>query len=188
MRKLSVFNQVSLDGYFIDSNGDMSWAHADRKDAEFNAFVADNASNGGELVFGRITYQMMASYWPTPLAAQNDPVVADRMNNLPKVVFSRTLDKVTWQNTKLVKEGIGAAILKMKQTPGPDLAILGSGSVVAQLAEEGLIDEYQIVVNPLVLGGGRTMFDGVTKQLSFKLTKSRTFKHGKVLLCYAPNR
>src|SRR5260221_7204408 len=111
MRKLSVFNQVSLDGYFVDSKGDMSWAHDDRQDAEFNAFVADNAGNGGELVFGRITYQMMASYWPTPLAAKNDPVVAERMNNLPKVVFSRTLDKASWQNTKLVKEGIGAAIL-----------------------------------------------------------------------------
>ena len=188
MRKLSVFNQVSLDGYFVDSNGDMSWAHDDRLDAEFNAFVADNASNGGELVFGRTTYQMMASYWPTPLATKNDPLVAERMNNMPKVVFSRTLDKVFWQNTKLVKESIGDVILEMKQEPGPDLAILGSGSIVAQLAEEGLIDEYQIVVNPIVLGGGRTIFDGVTKRLSFKLTKSRTFKHGKVLLCYAPIR
>jgi dihydrofolate reductase len=81
MRKLSVFNHVTLDGYFVDMNGDMSWAHDGSADAEFNAFVKDNASAGGVLVFGRITYELMASYWPTPAAMKNDPVVAEEMNN-----------------------------------------------------------------------------------------------------------
>ena len=137
-------------------------------------------------MFGRITYALMASYWPTPLAIKNDPVVAERMNNLPKVVFSRTLDKPLWNNTKLVKGGLAAEIRKMKEAPGSDMAILGSGSVVSQLAQEGLIDEFQIAVNPLVLGKGRTMFDGIKEKLTLKLTGSRTFRSGIVLLCYAP--
>jgi len=85
VQKLIVFNHVSLDGYFVDANGDMSWAH--KQDAEWNAFVEENASGGGTLVFGRITYDLMASFWPTPMAMQMMPVVAERMNNLPKVVL-----------------------------------------------------------------------------------------------------
>jgi dihydrofolate reductase len=186
MAKLAAFIQVTLDGYFAATNGDISWAHKDNTDAEWNAFVADNAKGGGRLVFGRVTYELMASYWPTPLAATNDPVVAEQMNKLPKVVFSRTLDKVTWNNTKLVKGDIAAAIRKMKNDPGPDMAILGSGSIVSQLAEQRLIDELQIVVNPIVLGEGRKLFGGISKALALKLLKTRTFRNGNVLLCYAP--
>jgi dihydrofolate reductase len=186
MRKLIVFNHVSLDGYFVDSNGEMSWAHAHQQDAEWDAFVAENASGGGVLVFGRITYELMASFWPTPFAIENMPVVAEGMNNMPKVVFSRTLDKASWNNTKLVKGDLAAEIRKMKQEAGEGLAILGSGSIISQLAQEGLIDEYQIVVNPVVLGKGRTMFDGIKEKLSLKLTKTRAFGNGNVLLCYEP--
>ena len=182
MRKLVSFIQVTLDGYFADMNGDISWAHKDNKDAEWDAFVADNASGGGILLFGRITYEMMAGYWPTPYAIGNDPIVAEQMNKLQKVVFSETLDKASWNNTKLVKDGMAAEIRKMKKEPREDIAILGSGSIVSQLAQEGLIDEYQIVVNPVVLGKGRTMFDGIKE----KLTKTRTFGNGNVLLCYEP--
>jgi dihydrofolate reductase len=184
MRKLAVFNNVTLDGYFADINGDMSWAH--KQDAEFKAFVADNAKGGGVLLFGRITYELMAGYWPTPQAIKNDPIVAERMNNLPKVVFSRTLDKAAWNNTKLVKADLAAEIRKMKKEPGKGMAILGSGSLVAQLAQEGLINEYQIMVNPVVLGRGRTMFDGVKEKLTLRLTKTRAFGNGNVLLCYEP--
>ncbi len=106
MKKLVVFNNVTLDGYFTDRNGDMSWAHKD--DPEWNAFAADNAKGGGTLLFGRITYEMMASWWPTPQAMKSMPAVAERMNHLPKVVFSRTLDKASWNNTKLVKKDIAA--------------------------------------------------------------------------------
>jgi len=182
MPRLVVFNQVSLDGYFTDRNGDMSWAHKD--DAEWNAFAADNAKGGGVLVFGRITYEMMASFWPTPVAIETFPTVAEGMNSLPKIVFSRTLDKASWNNARLVKSGMTAEIRKMKKAPGKDMTILGSGSVVSQLAQEGLIDEYQVVVNPIVLGKGRTMFDGVKEKVSMKRTKTRTFGNGNVLLCY----
>ena len=184
MRKLVVFNHVTLDGFFVDSDGDMSWAHKD--DAEWNAFAAENASGSGQLIFGRVTYELMAGFWPTPFAMESMPAVAEGMNNMPKVVFSRTLDKASWKNTKLVKHDIAAEMRKMKKEPGPDMVILGSGSIVSQMAQEGLIDEYQVVVNPLVLGKGRTMFDGITKRLPLKLTKTRAFGNGNVLLCYEP--
>ena len=186
MRKLVVFNNVSLDGYFVDRKGDMSWAKNPIPDAEWDAFGAENAKGGGLLLFGRVTYELMASYWPTPLAAQNDPIVAKHMNSLPKVVFSRTMNRASWSNTKLVKDDMAAETRKMKREPGEDMAVLGSGSIVSQLAQEGLVDEYQIVVNPVVLGAGRTLFDGVTEKLALKLTKSRAFGNGNVLLCYEP--
>ncbi len=167
-------------------NGDFSWAHSGDDDTEFNAFVAENASSGGQLLLGRITYELMASYWPTNNAIKNDPIVAGGMNNMPKVVFSRTLDKASWNNTKLVKGDIASEMRKMKKEPGRDMAILGSGSIVSQLAPDGLIDEYQVVVNPVVLGKGRTMFDGIKQKVNLKLTKTRTFSNGKVFLCYQP--
>jgi dihydrofolate reductase len=186
MRQLVVFNHVTLDGYFADRHGDMRFARKDRGDAEWNAFVAENAAVGGLLVFGRITYELMASYWPTPLGLEQDPVVAERMNGLPKVVFSRTLDRASWANTRLAKDGPVAELRRMKHEQGPDMAILGSGSLVSQLAPEGLIDEYQIVVNPVVLGAGRSLFDGVRKQLALRLSGTRTFGNGCVLLRYRP--
>jgi dihydrofolate reductase len=183
MRRVLVFNNVTLDGYFVDMNGDMSWAH--NADPEFNAFVQGNASSGGgELLFGRKTYEMMAGYWPTPMAIKNDPIVARGMNELPKVVFSRTLDKVAWNNTRLVKGDLAAEVRKMKKAPGGDMVIMGSGSIVSPLAREGLIDEYQLVIVPVVLGAGRTQFDGLKEKLSLRLTNSRVFKNGNVFLCY----
>ena len=182
MRKLIVFNQVSLDGYFVDAKGDMSWAH--KQDAEWNEFVAGNATGGGVLVFGRITYEMMASYWPTPAAMKNDPVVADGMNSLPKVVFSRTLAKAAWNNTQVIKGDLTAEIRKLKQASGKDLVIFGSGTIVTQLARAGLIDDYQLVVNPIVLGKGRTLFEGLEEKVTLKLTSTRAFKNGNVVLGY----
>jgi len=186
MRKLIVFNQVTLDGYFAGMNGDISWAHRAKKDPEFDAFVEDNAKSGGELVFGRVTYEMMNSFWPTPAAFEQFPVVAERMNSLPKLVFSRTLDKPTWKNTRLVKGDIAAEMRKIKNEPGEDLVIMGSGNIVSQLTQAGMIDEYQLVLFPIVLGKGRTMFDGVVKPLNLEPTKTRTFGNGNVLLCYEP--
>jgi dihydrofolate reductase len=184
MRKLIVFNMVSLDGFFVDGKGDMSWAH--KHDAEWNAFVSGNASGSGVLVFGRKTYELMASYWPTPMALQNSPVVAKGMNEMPKIVFSRTLDEASWNNTKLVKGDLATEVRKLKQESGPDMVILGSGSIVSQLAEQNLVDEYQLALSPIVLGKGRTLFETIKEKLSLKLTNSRTFGNGTVFVCYQP--
>ena len=121
MPKLHVFNQVTLDGYFAGPNGDLSWAH--KQDPEWDEFVAGNASGGGTLLFGRVTYEMMAAFWPTPEAAKAFPAVAEGMNKAQKVVFSRTLDKVSWKNTRLVKDGMAAEVRKMKSQPGKDMTI-----------------------------------------------------------------
>ena len=186
MARLVAFNNITLDGYFAGKNGDFSWAKG-YVDPEFHAFIADNAKSGGMLLFGRITYQLMASYWPTPHARESEPVVAGRMNDLPKVVFSRTLDAAPWNNTRLVKGDMVQEVRKLKKEFAEDITILGSGSIILQLAQEGLIDEYQIVVNPIVLGGGRTMFEGIKGikgTVSLKLTKTRSFGNGNVFLSY----
>jgi dihydrofolate reductase len=184
MRRLIAFEAVSLDGFFTDAKGDMSWAH--KQDPEWNAFAASNASGDGALLFGRVTYEMMASFWPTPAAMETMPAVAEGMNNMPKVVFSRTLAKTSWKNTKLVKGDIVAEVQKMKKESGPGMAILGSGTIVSQLAQAGLIDEFQIVVNPIVLGKGRTLFEGVKEKLALQLIKTRAFGNGNVVLYYEP--
>jgi dihydrofolate reductase len=183
LQKLIVFNSVTLDGYFSGPNGDLSWAH--KQDPEWNNFVADNSKGGGALLFGRVTYEMMVSFWPTPEAAKAFPTVAEGMNRAQKVVFSRTLDKASWQNTRLVKDGLAAAVREMKSEPGPGMTILGSGKIVAQLASEGVIDEYQLVINPIALGKGRTMFEGVKAPVNLKRISTREFKNGNILTVYS---
>ena len=178
MRKLHVFDMVSLDGFFTDEKSDMSWAH--QRDEEWNAFAGGNAGGNGVLLFGRVTYDMMAAFWPTPQAAQMLPDVAAGMNAMPKIVVSRT------QNTTLLKGDLVSEITRLKQQPGADLVILGSGSIVSQLTEARLIDEYQIVVCPIVLGRGRTLFETVRRKVGLTLKKTRTFKNGNVVLWYEP--
>jgi dihydrofolate reductase len=182
VRKLSVFNSISLDGYFTDAEGGLDWAH--RRDDETDSFTAENARGGGELVFGRVTYDMMVSYWPTPDAHAAMPEVAEQMNNLPKVVFSRTLDRASWNNTELISDEAVPAMEKRKLASGPDMIILGSGTVVSQLSQAGLIDEYQLVVVPVVLGRGRTLFEGVRGNVDLQLVGTRVFANGNVALTY----
>ncbi len=186
MRKLIAFNHVTLDGYFVDADGQFSWARKGNEDPEFAAFVAENASGGGELLLGRVTYNIMASFWPTPVADQHMPEVAKGMNASPKVVFSRTLDKAEWNNTRLIKGELAAEVRKLKEEDGPGMCILGSGTIVAQLAAAGLVDEYQMVLDPVALGKGRSMFEGLPAPLELKMTKTRVFKNGKIFLSYEP--
>jgi dihydrofolate reductase len=185
MRKLNVFNLMTLDGYIAGQGGDISWHNVDE---EFQELAKQASNSGNTLLFGRVTYELMASYWPTLEAIKNDPIVAAGMNKSEKIVFSRTLGKVDWNNTRLVKDDMVAEVRKLKQQSGKGLTVLGSGSIVSQLAQQGLIDEYQVLVNPVVLGKGRSMFEGIKDKLSLKLTKTRTFKNGNVLLYYEPAR
>jgi dihydrofolate reductase len=128
---------------------------------------------------------MMASFWPTEAASQTMPEVAMQINNLPKVVISRTLDEATWNNTRLIKNNLIDEVKKMKAGDGEGMALMGSGTIVSQLTQANLIDEFQVVVNPVILGKGRTMFEGDDlKQL--RLTKTRTFKNGNVFVSYEP--
>ena len=182
--RLNMFNSVSLDGYFTDSSNDMSWAHAGGDDTEFQEFVAGNAKGAGALVFGRVTYEMMASFWPTPMAAQAMPEVAAGMNRAAKYVFSRNLKTTDWVNSTVLHGDPVTEIVKLKSAGGSSLTVLGSGSIVKQLAAAGLIDDYQLMVCPVILGSGRTLFDGIPGRPTLKLANSRAFKNGKVFLHY----
>jgi len=182
--RLNMFNSVSLDGYFTDAGNDMSWAHAGGDSDEFQEFVAGNASGASALVFGRVTYEMMAGFWPTPMAAQQMPEVAAGMNKARKYVFSRNLKKADWANSTVLHGDPVAEIAKLKRADGPGLTILGSGSIVKQLAAAGLIDDYQLMVCPVILGSGRTLFDGIPGRPTLKLANSRAFQNGKVFLHY----
>lgn len=184
MQPLIAFVTTSLDGYFADSAGDMSWAH--KSDPEWLEFVSSNASQGGTLLFGRVTYELMIRYWPTPMAKQQNPTVADGMNSAPKIVFSRTLKEATWQNTKLLKDDLPGEIHRLKQQSGNGMCILGSGTIVTQLAEARLINELQIVVSPIALGKGKTPFETLKQRLPVKLLKTRSFANGNVIHYYGP--
>lgn len=187
MRRLRVFESISIDGYFCDARGDMHFAHGGTDDGEFTAWTGGNASGGGELLFGRVTYEMMASFWPSAAAAQQMPVVAKGMNAATKWVASRTMKRVEWSGARLLDLGGGdgalvAAVRALKATEGPGITVLGSGSVAAQLGAAGLVDEYQFVIVPVALGGGRTVFSA---QRELTLQHSRTFKNGRVVVTYA---
>jgi dihydrofolate reductase len=179
--KLRVFESISVDGYFTDRLGDIAWAHSGREDPEFGAWVGANATQGGILLFGRVTYQMMEAFWPTPAAAAQMPEVARGMNAARKLVASRTI-KPAWTNTERIEGDLIEAVRALRAQDGRGMTVLGSGSVVAQLGEAGLVDEYQFVVLPVALGGGRTVF---TKKGTLRLLEQRAFRCGNVVLTYA---
>jgi dihydrofolate reductase len=183
MRKVILFNLITVDGFFAGPNGEIDWHHVDE---EFNEFAGEQLDSTDGLLFGRVTYQLMASYWPTDAATTDDPIIAGKMNSLPKIVFSRTLDKAEWNNTRLIKENIAEEISKLKQKPGKDLFVFGSADLAATLTQLGLIDEYRIIVNPVVLGSGIPLFKDVQHRIELKLVKTRTFRNGNVLLYYEP--
>jgi len=182
MGKITVFNFTTLNGYYKGAKEDISW-HKHGK--EENKYAEKALQSGNTLLFGRVTYQMMESFWPTPMALEMDPVVAKGMNESNKIVFSTTLKKVTWKNTTLVKTDLIAEVKELKKLP-QDITILGSGSIITQLAEHGLIDEYQVMIDPVALGKGAPMFKGLKHPLNLKLIDSKIFKSGVVLLCYKP--
>ena len=184
MRKVVFQMLVSLDGYYEGPDHGIDWHNVD---AEFNEYAIDNLRNKFDtLLFGRVTYEGMAAWWPTPAAATDDPIVANLMNTLPKIVFSRTLDRAEWQNTRLVKEHAAEEVARLKQQPGKDIAIFGSSDLALALIPHGLIDEYHILVNPIVLGGGKALFHGIQGRLKLKLLRTQTYRSGNVLLVYGP--
>jgi len=184
MRTLRMFNSISLDGYFTDADGDYMWAHEGSTDPDLMEFIKGNAQGVNALIFGRLTYELMAAWWPTAEAAKAMPDVARGMNAAPKYVFSRSLDSAEWSNTTLLSEDPATAIARLKQTPGPDMTVLGSGTIVSQLAEARLIDEVQLLLCPVVLGSGKSHFAEVTGKPWWRLSRCLTFKNGRVFFAY----
>jgi dihydrofolate reductase len=175
---------LTLNGLFEGPDPwSLDWHNTDE---EFNAFSVEQLNTIGTLLFGRATYQGMASYWPTPAAIESDPLVAEAMNSLPKIVFSRSLETADWNNSRLVKDHIADEITHLKQQPGKDLALLGSANLMSTLMRLNLIDEHRVMVNPVVLGRGTPLFQGVDDRLNLRLVSARPFTSGNVLLTYQP--
>jgi dihydrofolate reductase len=183
MRKVIFQMMISLDGYFEGPNREIDWHNVDD---EFNDYATGTLKSVDTLLFGRVTYELMAGYWPTEMADSDDPVVAERMNTLEKIVFSKTLKKAEWENTTLVKKDIAETVEILKQKQGKDIAIFGSSDLALALLPSGLIDELRILINPVILGQGKTLFRGIDSRLYLKLLRTRIFRSGTVLLCYEP--
>ena len=182
MRKMFSFMMASADGYHAGPGEALDWHNVDQ---EFSQFALAQLREAGTLVFGRVTYEGMAAFWPTPAGEQSDPDVAKAMNTTPKIVISRTLPQATWAGTRLISTHAEDELAKLKQQPGKDIVIPGSSTLTAGLLHTGLLDELRIMVNPVILGQGRSLFAGAGKT-SLKLLKTRQFTSGNVLIYYQP--
>lgn len=187
MNKISVFNHITVDGFFAGSNGEIDWFQAVHDD-EWNRYAEQHADlSRNTLMFGHTTYEMMKSWWPTPAGMQMDPHMANVMNNSPKIVFSSSLkdveDEPNWKNTRLFHQIDQDEIENLKRIE--DITILGSGTIVQQLTNLKLIDEYALVVVPIILGKGKPLFTDVHKK-NLNLVEHRVFSNGIVLLRYQP--
>lgn len=183
MRKVILQMLTTLDGYFEGLNQEIDWHNVD---AEFEDHALELISQVDLMLFGRVTYEMMADFWPTEQARKEDPVMADVMNHFEKIVFSNTLNKAIWENSRLVTGDAADEVRRLKQLPGKNLVIFGSSDLAASLLSEGLIDELQIIVNPILLGEGKPLLKGIQRRQPLKLIAVRTFQNGNVLLTYQP--
>lgn len=198
MRRIMMFNRVSADGYFAAADGNLDWAVPEPK---LDEMAAESTSQFDTYLFGRRTYEIMAQFWPHALdnPAASDPhgegelspatrALAVSLNESPKLVFSRTLKDATWKNTRILPELDPREVEAMKQQSGRDIIILGSGSIVSQLTEHGLIDEYHFVVNPVFLGNGQSLIRGLPKSTRLKLVEVTEYESGNVSLRYEPGQ
>lgn len=182
MRKMYSFMITSADGYHAGPGQALDWHVVDE---EFSQFALAQLHDAGTLVFGRVTYELMAAFWPTPAGEESDPDVAKAMNTTPKIVISRTLPQATWAGTQIISDHAEQELAKLKQQPGKDIVIQGSSTLTAGLLHTGLLDELRILVNPVILGQGRSLFAGAGKT-GLKLLKAQQFNSGNVLLYYQP--
>ena len=192
MRKIYLFMMVSLDGYFEGPNHDLSWHNVDD---EFNRFALEQLKDADLFLYGRRMYQLMESFWPkaeedTSMSKENLEI-ARLINNTDKIVFSKTLKKVSesknWKNVRLIHDFDPKEITRLKKQSGKGIWVGGSDLAVS-FAKAGLIDEFRLMVNPVFVGAGRTLLGGYGDRLKLRLTGTRSFKSGNVLLTYVPQK
>jgi dihydrofolate reductase len=185
MRNVISLMHVSLDGFVAGPNGEMDWI---RFDDELVDEVADLTATADTALFGRVTYQMMEGHWPTaaesPTASKHDIDHARWVNNAPKIVFSRTLENVAWKNSRIVRDNIPEEITRLKQQPGKNLLMIGSTNTAHTFMQLGLIDEYRLNVNPVVLGKGIPLFAEIQDPINLQLLNAKTYASGVVGLHY----
>lgn len=184
-RIITAFNFLTLNGYFKGLDEDISWHHHGEEGAKYSQkqLEANNI-----LLFGRKTYEMMFSFWTSTFAFESFPVVAKRMNESEKILISDTLNEAKWKNTSLLEGNLISEIRKLKTTEGKDITILGSGTIINQLSEEGLIDKYEFLIDPVVIGRGISIFHNINKNLNLTLIESKVFAdNGGILLTFKPS-
>ncbi|WP_080055346.1 dihydrofolate reductase family protein [Spirosoma aerolatum] len=191
MRKLILFMHVSLDGFVCGRNNEQDWMTLD--DHEMGEFMAsDFQKTVDTMLVGRVLYEGFASFWPTvPTMPNTPPELVDFaywMINTPKIVFSKTLQTVEWTNSHLAQHDLAEEVAQLKQKPGGDIIVFGGATLVAALAEQNLIDEYRIKLEPILLGAGKPLFAQIQDRIKLKLTKSRAFSSGVVGLYYEVDR
>jgi dihydrofolate reductase len=177
MRRVIVSNVASLDGFFETPDKKLDWVVTD---AEFFDYAKAMLRAADTLLFGRATYEHMANYWPTAPADE----IADQMNNLAKIVFSRTLQKVEWNSSRLAEKNPREEVSKLKKQPGKDIVVLGSATVASSLLQAGLVDEYRVILQPVLIGRGNPLFKDIAERMQLKLISARPSGSGAVLLSY----
>jgi dihydrofolate reductase len=185
MRKIFLFMNVTLDGYFEGPGHDISFFAADN-DSHHETFSPGQSQEVDTILLGHRTYELMENYWPTPQAEQDNPDVAKFMNETPKVVVSHNAFKPGWPNVTVINDNVAGEIKKLKEQPGKNIISFGSNNLCVSLMPAGLIDEFQILVNPVALGDGTPLFKGLSKKTDLILTETRQFNSGKILLTYKP--
>ncbi|MBP0904247.1 dihydrofolate reductase family protein [Mariniflexile gromovii] len=181
MATLKAFTFITLNGFYKNTDNDISWHQHGKEEAKYSE---ENLKSENILLLGRHTYQMMESFWTSQMAYDNFPEVAIGMNNSKKVVVSSSLEKVNWKNTSLLKGNLIDEIKELKKTSKHNITILGSGSLVTQLTNVGLIDSYEIMLDPIAIGQGTSIFDGVSGTLHLKLIACKKLKSGTGILTY----
>jgi dihydrofolate reductase len=179
-RKLIVFNMLSMDGFFEGPSSDISWHKVDK---EVNTFIIEQLKTTDTLLFGRKTFETMESFWASKEAFEQDPETAKLMGEHSKLVFSKTRNKSNWKNTGFVHDEAEEIIEKLKAVPGKDLFVFGSADLSQTLMENKLVDEFRIMLNPVVLGKGRKYF---SEEMELVLSKVKVFGNGNLLLVYHP--
>ena len=189
MRNIITTTWITLDGFIAGPNGEMDWIGEIYDDA-MGQYESEIVSASDTLLLGRVTYESFAGSWPhvpdNPNASEGEKDYARMLNAMRKVVVSRTLSRAEWNNSTLLHEVTPEAIEELKREPGVDILIYGSASLVCALTQYGLIDEYQVLVHPVVLGRGKPLFGGLTEQVKLQLVKSTTHPSGVVRLTYRP--
>jgi dihydrofolate reductase len=197
MRKLFLQINVSLDGFIEDANGEIDWHFADD---DFEEFINDTLRSIDGMVFGRVAYERLAEFWP---AAASDPEASARqlgqdprrhaeaarlMNELPKYVVSNQLERVTWENSHIVKGDVPAEIGRLKQQPGRDIALFAGAHIASTFTRLGLIDEYRLILNPVLLAAGKRLFEDGYGKTDLRLRETRPFASGALVLYYEPDQ
>jgi dihydrofolate reductase len=183
MPKLFSFLMTTPDGYVDDVDRSLEWANISD---DFNEFAISQLDGVGLLLFGRTTYEGMVEFWTSAEAAEGSPIIAERMNTLPKAVASRTLASVDWEPTTVLRGDLAPAVAELKAAEGRDIAVLGSATLTVALLEAGLVDELRFMVVPTLLGDGLSLFADLHRRTELTLLRTTVFASGNVLLCYRP--